>query len=261
MAKASLEISGAVGVLTLNNPPLNLIDFELIDEIESAVEEATEASIRALLLRAEGTNFSGGANVKIFENRSAAGGRRDFASALPVIAKLEDLPFPTLAAVQGLCLAGGLELVLACDMIFVGESARMGHTEAQIGTSTLLGGAQRIAERAGAARAREMIYTAGIYDAATLERWNVVNRVVPDEALTSEAMDFTERMAAGPTRAHAVTKRLIRAYLDGGTRAADRTILDLAPPLFETEDMKGGVATLLEHGARELARRAHFEGR
>ena len=81
-----------------------------------------------------------------------------------------------MAAVQGLCLAAGLELALACDLIWAAASARFGQVEASIGTTTLLGGVQRLAERAGPSRAREIIYTADQYDAATFERWNIVNR-------------------------------------------------------------------------------------
>jgi enoyl-CoA hydratase/carnithine racemase len=90
-----------------------------------------------------------------------------------MITDLEELPFPTLAAVQGMCVGGGLELVLACDLIWAAASARFGQLEATIGTTTLLGGVQRLAERAGSNRAREIIYTAEPYDAATFERWTL----------------------------------------------------------------------------------------
>jgi enoyl-CoA hydratase/carnithine racemase len=85
---------------------------------------------------------------------------------LRLIADLEELPFPTVAAVQGMCIAAGLELVLACDLIWAAASARFGQAEASIGTATLLGGVQRLAERAGPARAREIIYSADQYEAA-----------------------------------------------------------------------------------------------
>jgi enoyl-CoA hydratase/carnithine racemase len=95
-----------------------------------------------------------------------------------------------------MCVGGGLELVLACDLIWTAASARLGQLEATIGTTTLLGGVQRLAERAGPSRAREIIYTAEPYDAASFERWNIVNRVVPDEALESETRAFAKRLAS-----------------------------------------------------------------
>ena len=134
---------------------------------------------------------------------------------------LEDLPFPTLASVQGLCLTAGLELSLACDMIWAAESARFGLVETVVGLTPAMGGTQRMAERAGPARAREFVMTGGLYDAATLERWNVINRVLADGELAASSLRFAQRLAAGPTRAHAATKRMVRAFLEHGVRGAD----------------------------------------
>jgi enoyl-CoA hydratase/carnithine racemase len=178
-----------------------------------------------------------------------------------MIADLEALPFPTLAAVQGMCVGGGLELVLACDLIWAAASARFGQLEATIGTTTLLGGVQRLAERAGSSRAREIIYTAEPYDAATFERWNIVNRIVPDDTFESQTRTFAERLANGPTLAYAAGKRMVRAYLDGGIRAADRVAGEVGPPLFQSEDMRAAVAALVEHGARNFRDKIVFRGR
>ena len=143
------ETSGALGILTLANPPLNLFSEELIADLRSAVTAAKQTPLRAVLVRAEGKIFSGGADVRIFKGRTAAHARERVTSHLRTIADLEELPYPTLAAVQGLCLAAGLELALACDLIWAGASARFAQAEASIGTTTLLGGVQRLAERAG----------------------------------------------------------------------------------------------------------------
>src|SRR5208283_4126814 len=166
--------------------------------------------------------------------------RERFTSHLRTIADLDDLPFLTIAAVQGACMAAGLELALACDLIWAASSARFGQVEASIGTTTLLGGVQRLAERAGPSRAREIIYTADQYDAATFERWNIVNRVIPDDVFESQTRAFAERLANGATIAYAAGKRIVRAYLDGGVRAADKVVDEVAPPLFAT-DMRAGV--------------------
>ena len=180
MDKVRLETSGALGILSLANPPLNLFSGELIEDLRAAVTQVKRAPLRALLVRADGKIFSGGADVSVFKGITAVEARERFTSHLRLIADLEELPFPTVAAVQGMCIAAGLELALACDLIWAAASARFGQAEASIGTTTLLGGVQRLAERAGPARAREIIYTADQYDAGTFERWNIVNRVVPD---------------------------------------------------------------------------------
>ena len=261
MSKVRFETSDALGLLTLANPPLNLFDQELIEDLRTAVGQARQHPLRALLVRADGKNFSGGADVAIFKGKTANEARARFTSHLRTIADLEELPFPTIAAVQGACMAAGLELALACDLIWAASSARFGQVEASIGTTTLLGGVQRLAERAGPSRAREIIYTADQYDAATFERWNIVNRVVPDDNLETETRAFAERLASGATLAFAAGKKIVRAYLERGIRAADTLIGEIAPALFETTDMRAGVDGLLEHGPRQFRDKVIFQGR
>jgi enoyl-CoA hydratase/carnithine racemase len=159
--------------------------------------------------------------------------------------------------VHGLCLTAGFELSLACDMIWAAESAEFGLVETVIGLTPLMGGTQRVAERAGPARARELVMTGRRYDAATLERWNVINRVLPDADLAADSMRFAERLAAGPTKAHAATKRIVRTQIDGGTLDADEHTGNIGAPLFETDDLKRAVKTFLEHGPGK----AEFRGR
>ena len=261
MSKVRFERSAALGLTTLANPPLNLFDQELIDDLRMAVDSARHHPLRALLVRADGKNFSGGADVAIFKDKTAAEARERFTSHLRTIADLEELPFPTIAVVQGACMAAGLELALACDLIWAGSSARFGQVEASIGTTTLLGGVQRLAERAGPSRAREIIYTADQYDAMTFERWNIVNKVVPDENLERETRAFAEHLANGATLAYAAGKKIVRAYLERGIRAADILVDEIAPALFETADMRAGVDGLLEHGPRQFRNKVIFQGR
>jgi enoyl-CoA hydratase/carnithine racemase len=261
MGKVRFETSDALGLITLANPPLNLFDQELIDDLRTAVSQARQHPLRALLVRADGKNFSGGADVAVFKGKTASEARKLFTSHLRTIADLEELPFPTIAAVQGACMAAGLELALACDLIWAASSASFGQVEASIGTTTLLGGAQRLAERAGPSRAREIIYTADQYDAATFERWNIVNRVVPDEKFAADTRAFGERLASGATLAFAAGKKIVRAYLERGIRAADALVGEIAPALFETADMRAGVDGLIEHGPRQFRNKVIFQGR
>jgi enoyl-CoA hydratase/carnithine racemase len=170
---------------------------------------------------------------------------------------LEDLPFPTLAVAHGLCLTAALELSLACDLLWAAEGVQFGLVEAVVGITPLMGGTQRIAERAGTARAREFVMTGGMFTAETLRDWGVVNRVLPAAELLDEARRYTARLAAGPTQAHAATKRIIRAQADHGTRGADERTAGLTSHLFETEDTRHAVHSFLEHGPGK----ASFTGR
>jgi enoyl-CoA hydratase len=253
--KARLERDGDVVVLVLDDPPLNLFGQEMAGDLMSALDAA--AGARALVVRAEGDCFTAGADVNVFEGLSGRDAKRFTAGLLALTHRIEELPFPTLASVHGLCLTAGLELSLACDMIWAAESATFGLVEAIVGLTPLMGGTQRMAERAGPARAREFVMSAGLYDAATLERWNVVNRVLPDADLRAKSMRFARRLAAGPTRAHHATKRIVLAQREHGVRGADERTAEIGPPLFETDDLKAAVKSFLSEGPGK----ASFTGR
>jgi enoyl-CoA hydratase len=254
-----VERDGGVAALVLHDPPLNLFGNATTEALSACLDEVEGSDARALVWRAEGEVFTGGADVNGFQAALDAGteGTGAFVPLLEVVRRLESLPIPTLALVHGLCLTAGLEVSLGCDMIWASESARFGLVEAVVGLSPGAGGTQRMAERAGPARAREFVMSQGIYDAATLERWNVVNRVVSDDELIEKGMRFAQRLAAGPTKAHAVTKRVVRAYLQGGVDRADAVTPDVVGSLFETEDLKRAVRSFLAEGPGK----ATFEGR
>jgi enoyl-CoA hydratase len=246
-----------VGVLVIDAPPLNLFGQEMVADVSAALEQAEGAGLRALLVRAEGDLFTGGADVNVFHGLSEEDAREFIAGLLGITHRLEGLPFPTLASVHGLCLTAGLELALGCDMIWASESAQFGLVEAVVGLTPLMGGTQRMAERAGPARAREFVMSGGVYPAAELERWNVVNRVLPDGELAEKSLRFAQRLAAGPTLAHGATKRIVRAFLDHGVRGADERTADIGALLFETSDLQDAVKSFLEQGPGK----ASFEGR
>jgi enoyl-CoA hydratase len=257
MSTARYESHGDVGEIVIARPPLNLFGPELLAGLREALAAVRESPPRALLVRAEGDVFSAGADVHIFDGLDAAGARELTADLLSFTHEVEDLPYPTLAVVRGLCLTAGLELSLACDLLWAAEGSQFGLVEAVVGITPLMGGTQRMAERAGTARAREFVMTGGLYDAPTLHAWGVVNRVVPADELLEKARRFAGRLAAGPTLAHAATKRVVRAQADGGTRHADALTAELTSHLFESDDTRRAVATFLEQGPGK----ATFEGR
>ena len=235
--------------VTLDAPPLNLFDEAVFAGYERALDEIEADPPRAVLLDAAGKVVSAGVDVKVFDAISSAEeGGRLWERLLAVPHRLEQLPCPTVFAAQGLCLTAAFEISLGCDLLLAAESARFGLVEIVVGLTPSMGGTQRLAERAGPARAREFVMTGELYDAATMERWDVVNRVLPDEGFADAAVAFAQRLAAGPTRAHAATKAVVRAQLDGGVEAADALIPDVSGKLFETEDLRGAVRSFLEQG-------------
>src|SRR5689334_21968251 len=129
MPKARFTLEGDVGEVVLADPPLNLFSLELARDLVAAVSEAGESGARAILVRAEGDNFSGGAYVEIFLDRDERSAHELIEEFLPAIQDFAALPVPTVAAVQGLCLAAGLEVALGSDLIWAAEGAQLGLVE------------------------------------------------------------------------------------------------------------------------------------
>jgi enoyl-CoA hydratase/carnithine racemase len=245
-------------VVTFDSPPLNLFDAALGAGLAAAVGSLESDPPRAVLFRAEGRVVSGGVDVSLFaalDGPDAA--TATFGDLIAVARRVDHLPCPTVFAAHALCLTWAFELALACDLILAAESAAFGLVEKVIGLTPAMGGTQRLAERAGSGRARELVMTGHPYDAATLERWNVVNRVLPDDGFDEAARRFARELAEGPTLAHAATKQVIRDYLEGGVELANERVARVAGDLFETEDLTGAVRSFLEVGPG----RASFSGR
>jgi enoyl-CoA hydratase/carnithine racemase len=248
MPPVRLERDGDVAELILDAPPLNLFGEQLLAGLEEAIETCHASRPRALLVRAEGDVFSAGVDVHVFSGLDTEHAGALTTRLLELSHRVEALPLPTLAVAHGLCLTAGLELSLACDMLWAGEGVQFGLVEKVIGITPLMGGTQRIAERAGSARAREFVMTGNLYTAETLLDWGVVNRVLPGEQLLEKSRRFALRLAEGPTLAHAATKSVIRAQSDHGTRGADDRTADLTSHLFESRDSRRAVKSFLQNG-------------
>ena len=257
MAKAEFTKDGDLGEIVLLDPPLNLFGLELLRDLVAATGQVRDSGVRAVLVRAEGDNFSGGANVDIFIDRDIQQARALIDEFMPALREFEALPIPTLAAVQGLCLAAGLEVALTCDLLWAAEGSQLGLVEGVIGGTPLGGGTQRLVARAGAGRAAEAVLTARPYPAETMLDWGVVNRIVPAEDLLEKARAFAARLAAGPTLGHAATKTMIRRTLDEGVEAADAALPEEGARVIASADLQQGARTLLDKGPGH----ATFEGR
>ncbi len=258
MSAVSLERDRGLAVVTFDKPPLNLFDAQIERELDEVVSELQAAPARAVLFRAEGRVVSGGVDVSVFaaqESPDAAAAMFD--RLIDLARRVDRLECPTVFAAHGLCLTWAFELALACDLIIAASSAEFGLVEKVVGLTPAMGGTQRLAERAGTGRARQLVMTGRTYDAATLERWNVVNLVLEDEGFDAVVRKLAAELAAGPTRAHAATKQVLRDYLEGGIELANDRVGSVAGALFETEDLRRAVASFLEHGPGK----ATFEGR
>ena len=176
--------------------------------------------------------FCAGVDVHEFQGLGPAQGAVLMARFLALVQTLERLPVPTIAVVHALNLTIGFELCLGCDLMWAAEDASFGLVEATVGLTPGGGGTQRLVARAGVARAAELVMTGDVYPAAEMHQWGVVNRLLPAAGLLEQARAFAARLAAGPTAATAVGKRLLQVARDHGVAAADAvTAREVRPDL------------------------------
>lgn len=249
---------GGLAVLTFDSPPLNLFDQRMIDDFQAAIEDLAATPPRALLIRAEGRAVSGGVDVHVFEGLTPEQGSRLWDDLLGTIDKLEELPAPIVFAAHALTLTAAFEIALACDLIVASPKAGFGLVEKVVGLTPSMGGTQRLAERAGSGRARQFVMSGEIFGAEEMERWGVVNSLYAEDEFERRSRALATELAAGPTKAHAMTKHILKRFREGGIPAADEAVRTEAAELFATEDLQNAVKTFLEHGGPG---HASFEGR
>lgn len=207
-----------MAVLALNRPQrLNSLCLELLDDIEARLMAAEAADdVYGVLIVAEGPHFCTGADLDEVSARRADYDRlADFiARGHEVLLRLEDCPLPVVAAVQGYCLAGGLELMMAADVVLAAEDARIGCQHARYGLVPGWGGTQRLARLVGLRRALELMYSARWLDADEARSWGLVNDVVPPAVLRERAIDLVSELSGRSRTGLAAMKRLARQGLD-----------------------------------------------
>jgi len=253
-----VERDEGLAVLSLDSPPLNLFDRGMFEGLQGAIEEIEGEPPRALLIRAEGRAVSGGVDVHAFDGLTPEGAGELWDELLGLVERVERLPLPSVFAAHALTLTAAFELSLACDLIVAARSAKFGLVEKVVGLTPSMGGTQRLAERAGSGRAKQLVMTGELFGAEELERWGVVNLVFDDAEFEARARALAAELASGPTKAHAMTKHILRRYIEGGVAAADQAVRTDAVDLFATEDLQNAVSTFLEHGGPG---HAEFHGR
>jgi enoyl-CoA hydratase/carnithine racemase len=248
MKKLKFDNADGLGIITFIDKPLNLIDADFIVELESILNGDEIKQVRALLFKVDKGNFSAGANVALLLEQDDKTSKEMLKRFFDVIYRVEKLPFPTMAAVKGMCIGGGFELALACDYIWSSEKSQFAAAEVLVGIVPLGGGAQRLAQRAGITRAKEIALGGRFKKPELLEKWNVINRVLPEQDLIEKAIKFMKIQSNGPTLAYDVIKKLLREYYNKGLEESDNLLQDIVPKLFETEDIKIGIESFKKEG-------------
>lgn len=217
------KIDGSVGVMSLNRPDkFNCLSGALIAGMTAALDcfEA-DARVRAIMIEGNGKVFCTGADLdEMLARRETPAGVGEFIAAIHgVLRRLEASPLPVVVAVHGLALAGGIEVMLACDVAFMADSARIGDQHAQYGLIPGGGGTQRLARTVGLRRALDLMFTARWLDAAEAERWGLVNYVVPEAELHARTLAYCRALGKKSREGLAFMKRLARQGLEGSLEA------------------------------------------
>jgi enoyl-CoA hydratase len=234
-------------VLTLNRPEkrnaLNGAVFEALDRAFAAIE--ADKSIRAMVLRGEGAAFSSGVDLRELEQVESSG-ERWTVSPQEAFRRLEALPIPTIAAVQGATLTGGLVLALLCDLRVAAENAGLGMTPARIGRVPEYFVFRKFIALIGPAHTAEIMYTAAPIAAKRAYEIGLVDRVVADERLATEAEAMAERIAANAPLSLRAMKASVRRCLGDAYNAAHEDIDEMRKAVLSSRDGKEGVRAFLE---------------
>ena len=241
---------GVIAHIELNAPPMNLMNDQMLEELNAALEaleQAAPGDVRAVIVSGAGDRaFSAGSDVKGFESHTGAAGRPHFTHDEEVTARLAALPMPTIAAIEANALGGGLELALACDIRVASESAKLGLPEVRLGVTPGAGGTQRLPRAIGMARAKELTLTGRIIDAHEAERIGLVSRVVPAGQAVSAATEVANEIAQRGPLAVREVKRLIDLSDELDLEAGLVAEIDASERVFNSADMLEGARAFLE---------------
>ncbi|MBM3223947.1 MAG: enoyl-CoA hydratase [Candidatus Tectomicrobia bacterium] len=244
-----LDKTGPLAVVTLTNPPLNVLHPQMVAELDACFTAlATDPEVVVAIVTGEGARaFCAGFDIKEFPLLMAPGQAERLARSFHAgLGKIAHLGKPTIAAVNGLALGGGLELSMACDMRIVAANAQLGQPEIKLGLFPGAGGTQRLPRLVGAGRAKEMMYLGEPINAVEAHRIGLANRVVPE----GEALTVAQQMGQSIATMAGVALRYIQEAVDRGLdttlEAGLQIEADLFAKVFHTEDVREGVEAFIQ---------------
>jgi enoyl-CoA hydratase len=246
------ESEGGLVTLTVNRPKqLNALDVRTLEELGAALEGcAKDRSCRAVILTGAGEKaFVAGADIAAMSRLGPAEAREFAALGHRVFAQLEALPVVTVAAVNGFALGGGCELTLACDLVYASERAKFGQPEVNLGLIPGFGGTQRLTRRVGLMRAKELVLTGDLVDAAQSKAIGLALDVLPPEKLLGHARGKAAAVAGRGPVAVAQAKRVMQQGADLPLAEANALERQAFAGLFGGEDAKEGMKAFLEKRA------------
>jgi enoyl-CoA hydratase/carnithine racemase len=245
-----LELADGVATLTVDNPPLNLLTMAVRERLaELADQLRADPACRAVVVTGAGDRaFSAGSDIREFPHDAAEGTERA-RQEHAWFAAIERLPQPTIAALHGHVLGGGLELALACDLRIAEDSTLIGLPEVGLGLLPCGGGTQRLPRLVGPARAKALLLLDDRIDAAQAERYGLVQQVVPPGRARLAARQAASRIAAAPSAATRAIKQAVDRGLAEGMATGLALEEELAGPLFASAEAQQAVGRFLARAA------------
>ena len=250
-----LTRNGFVAEISLAHPPLNLVTRQMLQDLHQVLLKLTDEPARCLILhQGEARAFCAGSDMREFETVRATAVNEKILYEEYVLRQLAQLPFPTLAALDGAALGGGFELALACDLRIASEQVRVGLTECQIGG--LAGsGAARLTRLAGPGRAAELLFTGKVINAVQAHAWGLVNELAPSGTALAHARTLAEQIAARGPLSNTFAKQIIAAAQDGPAASALAMANQLQERIFRSDDLLRGAQAFFDKAP------AQFRGR
>ncbi|HTR95498.1 MAG TPA: enoyl-CoA hydratase-related protein [Trebonia sp.] len=253
-----VEVDGQIATIRLDRPKMNALNAQVSGEIAAAAAEVSgDDAIRAVIIYGGERVFAAGADIKEMAPLGVAEMAAYAARLQAALNDVADIPKPVIAAISGYALGGGLELALCADFRVLGESAKVGQPEIQLGVIPGAGGTQRLPRLIGPARAKDLVFTGRHVAAAEALAIGLADKVAPDAGVYQAARDMAAQYANGP----AVALRAAKQAIDRGLEVDLATGLDIErlhfASLYATEDQKNGMRSFMENGPGK----AVFEGR
>lgn len=243
-----VETKDKVGIVKMNRPAaMNALNSETLEELNGAFTQLGQSDqVKAIIITGEGKAFVAGADIAEMKDMSGDQARAFSMKGQKVFDLIAKTPKPVIAAVNGFALGGGCELAMACDIRIASENAKLGQPEVNLGVIPGFAGTQRLSRLVGAAKAKELIFTADMVDAQTAHSIGLVNQVVPAEQLMDACVEMAGKIASkGPTAVKLAKKVIsegIETRLDEGSAYESRDFGEC----FKSGEAKEGMSAFLE---------------
>jgi enoyl-CoA hydratase len=237
-----------IGVLKINRPKaMNALNTETICEFSQIIDEINlDQDIKVLVVTGEGKAFVAGADIVEMKDKTSEEARVFAELGMRLFRKIELMEKPVIAAVNGFALGGGCELSMSCDIRLAGEKAKFGQPEVGLGITPGFGGTQRMSRLVGLAKAKELIFTAKMINAAEAEKIGLVNSVVPQEELMDKVMEMAKQIAQNSPMAVKYAKSAINRGYETDIETAMYIEKDIFGLCFASEEQTEGMTAFIE---------------